>query len=328
MSIWLQHGFGKGDKLQRLLADHALAGVVFSPADEPPQMAKAVVKANQKIGTDVVVAPAPLQKTFSDKWAPLGLQFARVVARQVGAENTIASVIAHESALDHWKEVEDWLNSVTRVNIRGFYIVVARTAGSEYPAAWDRDRLSNLYRLIYRLRVLNEYQVVLGYTDIDGLGAVAVGADMASGWFHSQRRFQEAKWKPKSGGAPAQPRFLSNRLLVPLRADEARALIDAGEDKWVGATTVDRAPLKGLYTIADARIQHLRTLASLAAEIGSLPVAQRHALLQRKLLTARQNLERLGHGELARGLTYANQLSAISSALESLRIAEGLGDKP
>ena len=384
MSIWLQHGFGKGDKLRRLIADQALDGVILSPADEPPEglaaivaeanaakvecwldpqtyvytisqgvgrchalhglkfhqlewsvdpdsiakMAKAVVKANQKIGTEVVVSPAPLQKTFSDKWAPLGLQFARVVARQFGAEATIASVVLHESALDHWKDVEDWLDSVTRLAIRGFYVVVARTAGSDYPAAWDKERLTNLYRLVYRLRVLNEYEVVLGYSDVDGLGAVAVGAGMGSGWFHSQRRFQEAKWKPSTGGAPAQPRFLSNRLLVPLRADEARSLIDAGEDKWVAATTVDRAPLKGLYTIADARIQHLRTLASLAAEVGSVPVAQRPALLQRKLLTARQQLERLGHGQLARGLTYANQLSAISVALDNLRMAEGLGSSP
>src|SRR2546428_7519265 len=34
MSFWIQHGYGKGDKLDRLADAGALGGVVLSPADE------------------------------------------------------------------------------------------------------------------------------------------------------------------------------------------------------------------------------------------------------------------------------------------------------
>src|SRR5437762_1655066 len=34
MSLWVQHGYGKGDKIDRLIDGGQVAGVVLSPADE------------------------------------------------------------------------------------------------------------------------------------------------------------------------------------------------------------------------------------------------------------------------------------------------------
>lgn len=385
MSFWIQHGYGKSDKITRVRT--SLDGVVLSPADESvdglselresmnaddisclldPQYyvrniegasahvtrledrhglnyadidwssdpqeiadcARNVVAANSAIGLDKVVAPAPLQRVLGDKWAPLGLQFARAVRGEVGSESTYASLVLHETALTKWQDVEQWLTSITKLDICGFYVVIVRSAGSDYPAAWESERLTNLYRIVLRL-VNNEYEVIVGYSDIDGLGCVAMGGAMATGWFHSQRRFQEAKWKPSEGGAQALPRFLSDRLLYPLRLDDARDLLSGGEGAWVSTVKADRDSLSGAFDITTSRNQYLASMARLAARVAEPEgTPARIDRLLTDLQRASTELRRLGDGPMARGTTYSNQLERIVVALKESRRAEGLAENP
>jgi hypothetical protein len=381
MSFWIQHGYGKSDKIDRVIK--AVDGVVLSPADESvdglgdlvthlksegvttlldPQFfvstidggvgrlhedhdlgyagidwssdpqaiadcAKAVVAANAAVGVKTVIAPAPLQRALGDKWAPLGLQFARAVRSEVGGTRTYGSLILHEIALTKWADVELWLTSITKLDVKGFYLFIVRSAGADYPSQWDPERLSHLYRIVYRL-VNNDYEVIVGYTDVDGLGCAALGAGAATGWFHSQRRFQEAKWRPSDGGAQALPRFLSDGLLTPLRVEEARDLIKAGEDTVVSSRRSERDLLLTSYDITTSRNQYLAAMARLnkrASELGDAEARVERLLSD--LRGAQKELKRLG-GKMARGLTYANQLERLSSALIGAGKAEGFTSKP
>ena len=382
MTLWIQHGYGKGDKITRVATK--IEGVVLSPADEKPaalselvahleannvralldpqlyvvnieksvtrhhkdhgidysgvdwsadpdvitKTAKAVVNANAALGLKDVIAPAPLQRALGDKWAPLGLQYARAVKALVGTDRTFASFVLHEMALTKWQDVDEWLTSVTKLDVAGFYAVIVRSAGADYPASWDEDRLTHLCRAIHRL-VLNGYRVVVGYTDIDGLALAALGASAATGWFHSMRRFQEAKWRPSDGGAQALPRVLSDRLYYPIRLDEARDLVKAGDAALVSSRKSERDAVSGQFDITASRNQYLEAMARLSADASSGTSAKdRVERLLDSLRSAHKDLTRLAKGPLPRGLTYRNQLDSIGAALRGAGEAEGLLPKP
>lgn len=381
MSYWIQHGYGKGDKISNVIGTGVVDGVILSPADEMPDALKsyvsdlkaggvralldpqlyvhtitngvgrchgdhgldfddvhwsadpktiskhvrAVVKANNQLGLDQICAPTPVQGTFGDTWTPLSLQYARAVADSVGEQRTIASVVFDESALGQpWTDIEDWLDAATKLKVRGFYLICVRQ-GNSYPLAWSTQRLTQLLRLIYRLAGPNEYEVILGYSDVEGLAACALGASMATGWFYSQRRFTEAKWRPTKGGSPALARFTSDRLLVPLLADEARALVARGYESEVHSLSSERQRLRAGYGISESRSQHLRTMGRMAKRYstGSSETGK-VALLNAALTRAEATLRTLATQVLPGATTYANQISAVRTSLSAAAESEGV----
>src|SRR5688572_33389890 len=107
------------------------------------------------------------------------MQYARTTVEAAPNSEVFASVVVEEAGLADWKVIEDWLDIATELEVRGIYIVVSRH-GDAYPEAWKNPLLENLLRLIHRL-VAADFRVVLGYADIEGLAAVALGAGMATG---------------------------------------------------------------------------------------------------------------------------------------------------
>jgi hypothetical protein len=378
MSIWIQHGYGKGDKPERLADSNRLAGVVLSPADDEPDSLRvfadqlhdwevqrlldpqlyvysieggtgrchdthgldfadvrwsasakaieshvdAVIAANKAIGIDRVVAPTPLQSGFLDFWAPVALQYARTTTDVAGAE-TLASLVIEEGALADWDSAEEWLDEASQLDVAGFYLIVARAAGP-YPTAWSATKLCNYLRLIHRL-IQNEYTVLAGYTDIEAIALAAIGAETATGWFYSQRRFTEGKWKPGSGGRAAIPRVMSDRLLVPVQLQEAERIL---RSNLSGSLTADGSlrstVLGGSWGATQARQQFLDSMADLCSEFATGDV------LKDRVSAAIVRVDR-AHGELStlagRGLLpgapeYIRLVQAIADALKCFRQSE------
>ncbi len=381
MSFWIQHGYGKGDKIAKLASAGNLDGVILSPADEPVDALKAqvdeltagdigvlldpqlyvhtisggtgrchelhgldfddvhwsadpktitrhvrrVLKANERLGIRLICAPTPIQGSFGDTWTPLALQYARAVSEEVGADRTIASVVVDESALGQpWADIEDWLDAATKLDVAGFYLVVVRPGGT-YPLSYGTNRLAQLLRLIHRLAVINEYRVLLGYSDFEGLAANVFGAEMATGWFYSQRRFTETKWRHPKGGAPTLPRFTSDMLMSPLLADEGRVLLRSGYEREVNSLSSERARLTAGYTISQSRAQHLRVMARLSKRTADGNLDARLAGFVKTSRQAERRLRELAQDVLPTGVTYANSLAVLSAAAEGAAEAEGIG---
>ncbi len=57
MSIWVQHGYGKGDKIERLLEADGLSGVVLSPADETRSQMSGLVSSLKDSDIEFVLDP-------------------------------------------------------------------------------------------------------------------------------------------------------------------------------------------------------------------------------------------------------------------------------
>lgn len=289
------------------------------------------LEVNARLGVDgPFISPTVFQPGFEDAWAALALQYARVGIRQARGtgRNVYVSIVLGEDAVGGaWNRIARWLDVVTGLDAAGIYLIVEKPGN--YPAPWRIEPLTNLMRLIYRLSVLNDFDLVLGYTDIDGLAAIAAGATgIASGWHFGQRQFKTANWMPDRFGRP-RPRLTSSELLLPLRFEgEADAIVRSATHStqvFPDAVLCQRLASPGaIWALPNAAVQHLRTVSQLSRGLSSLPPQQRPAQLLLQISRARQLLRALQRDGFQMPAAYDASLAALAGATTELIRVEGL----
>lgn len=387
--FFIQHGYGKSNKIQAVSAQGNVSGVILSPAHEdmahlaqtadscrdlglavmldpqsyiyslsPQGIAKnhadhdleftalhwsqpaaevnrqvaAVGLANANIGNagGIAIAPSPHQTNLTDYWMPVSLQYSRTASAAWGADQTVASVVIDENLLRSWDAVQEWLDVLTTLDVRGFYLLINRYR-TAYPAqAWDEGSLANLMRLIFTLTELNDYEVIWGYSDIDGLLGLGAGATaIASGWSYGLRGFTTTKWtETRSGGAAAVPRIHLNKLWTPIRFNEAEDLFATPEGRAMFPRSLrDHFDVNsfGSWSVPRAHVQHLQVLASRASRLtrGS-GISPRLDALESSLNDAIDRFDTIAGLGIALDGRYVGRLRAYLSALGEFRDAESL----
>lgn len=387
--FYIQHGYGKSNKIQAVSARGDVAGVILSPAHEdmahlaqtadacrnlglsvlldpqsyiyslsPQGIAKnhadhdleftalhwsqpaaevnrqidAVGLANDNIGNadGLAIAPSPHQSNLTDYWMPVSLQYSRTASAAWGADRTLASIVIDENLLKSWDAVQEWLDILTTLDVRGFYLLINRYR-TMYPAqAWDETALANLMRLIFTLTELNDYEVIWGYSDIDGLLGLGAGATgIASGWSYGLRGFTTTKWtETRSGGAAAVPRVHLARLWTPIRFNEAEDLFGTREGRAMFPRSLrDHFDANSFesWGVAQAHNQHLLVLAARAASLSRRSdIPARLDALDSSLSDAIDRFAEIASLGLALDSRYVGRLRAYLNALRQFRAAESL----
>src|SRR5699024_7444996 len=244
-----------------------------SPRDVESVIA-AVTRMNDAAGVGDIIAPSILQPSFEDIWTPIGIQYARAAAEAWPGRRVYASVVFDEMAFAGWEQINNWMDEITTIDVTGFYLLTNHRASIPYPATmWDVDRLTNVLRMIYTLTEINDYQLIWGYSDLEGLLGVAAGATgVATGWYNSLRRFSTNKWQPQSGCAQPIPRRFVTALLSSLRLD-----------REVSAFPRDLTGFSPLNSTADALFYDDID----DSETWRRPLAQKHHLISIGELTNR-----------------------------------------
>ncbi|XPP25389.1 MAG: hypothetical protein ACNYNX_06920 [Leucobacter sp.] len=335
MTFYIQHGYGKGQKLPEVLSTGNLGGVILSPGDEDsgtfgetarycrqnqvsvlvdPQFyfystqpsgsgrnhdshglsfgglswaqdAQSLANYVNRVGElnsatnpdGLWIAPGPLLESFAGLWTPLSVQLARTASQSWGEERTLATVAIDESALGQWNEIERWLDVATTLPVHGFYILVSRPSTSYPTLPWAPAKLANLLRLIHVLGVLNEFEVVWGFSDFEGLLGLGAGATaMATGWSYTLRQFSSTKWmSPAGGGRAATVRTHLRQLWsVPRAEAEVAPLFESdlqstvfSEDEIAAYSGADF----GSLTRVEMQVDHMNVLAQRARLLSAQP---------------------------------------------------------
>ncbi|MBM4038541.1 MAG: hypothetical protein FJ290_08510 [Planctomycetes bacterium] len=187
----------------------------------------------RRLEPSFLVAPTVHFEDFRDPWSQISLSLAQEAAeyhsRLQGAPPLYLSLAFAERALGALDSLGDFLDILSGFEVRGFYVTVSRDT-SQYQPHMEAARLENLLYLTYTLSVVNEYQVVLAYSDLIGILLQAVGAHAtACGWHHSLRQFSLARFRPSTGGRQPRPRYTSIPLLASILViPELQAAFDAG----------------------------------------------------------------------------------------------------
>ena len=277
------------------------------------------------------VAPSVLQSSFTDVWTPVALQMARTAADSWGPNRTIASLVIEESALSTWDSIEDWLDVATTLDVKGFYILVARGNSSYPPVGWSSERLKNLLRLIYNLSEINDYEVSWGYSDAEGILGLAAGASsISSGWTYTLRQFKPSKWQPSdsAGGKAPIIRYNTRRLWSSLRVDrEALDIYGSSLKQEVFAadeiSNFALAPLDAM-TRAEAQEQHMKVLARRSSDLSLRGLGDRLDTVESSLELALDLFAKIRAENIVLESRYRPRVDNMLDALRNFRSSESL----
>ena len=137
-----------------------------------------------QLNVSAIVSPTVTISTFGSQWEQISWMLAQqTIAAHDGSKPLLISLVVEENALRQRKAVDAWLNNLTKLDVEGFYLVVLR--GSDiYRQHFDPESLSSLLRICHSLSHVNEYRVVVGYTDMLTLLLHAVGVEATgAGWY-------------------------------------------------------------------------------------------------------------------------------------------------
>jgi len=374
--FYVQHGYGKARKVDEVIGDGHVSGVILSPGHEDASTLEVTARTYIDAGLDVlvdpqsyiyttkpqgalrfhdrngvnlssmhwsesansllghlssveglavrlglrdrIIAPAPFNATLSDYWMPVGLQYARTASSQWRRSEVFASIAISQDALSDWATVQDWLDAATLLDVRGFYLVVSRPSGMYPPLPWDPRLLANLLRVIHTLSVINGFEVIWGYADVDGLLGLAAGAaGIASGWSYSLRQFSiDRYFQERSGGAQPIPRLLVPELLSDLRTTEIADIIEIAGGGGIGSLNPGSSGSMAELSNRDAQVGHLIELARLADEIGSAPLSSRLRIVRERVAQALSQLNDLGTQRITVEVRHVARLRSYADALE------------
>lgn len=161
---------------------------------------------------------------FDDAWSQIALNMADASidfhAESDSEPALLISIMIPELALRDFVKMNEFLDTLSAMDVAGFYLIVQRNGNSLNPAM-DSVALANMMYLVYVLGELNQFELVMGYSDWIGGLFQAVGATYsASGWHNGLRQFSMARFLPTTGGGRARKRYssfpmLSSPLLTP-----------------------------------------------------------------------------------------------------------------
>lgn len=179
-----------------------------------------------------LVAPNISFDGFRDSWSQIAINMMIESNESHEKMDTdlplLISVVFSENSLRDRGAMEEYLDVLTELEVRGFYIIVNRTAKSLQPTM-DTSTFANFLYFCHVLS-LNDYKIIVGYSDWPGFMLEAVGADFtACGWYQNLRQFSMDRFQPRDGGRRPRKRYSSYKLLYsPLLSPELQDMYKVG----------------------------------------------------------------------------------------------------
>lgn len=220
-----------------------LTPFLFSPA-QIQQFVGDTLDWQRTLAISTFVSPTVMVEDLGSQWAQIAMMLAQETLHQHdGTKPLLISLIIGEDALRQGGQVDGWLNSLTQLDVDGFYLVVRRSS-EEYRQHYDPDVLSSLLRVCYSLAELNQYQLYVGYCDMVTPLLHATGVTgTAAGWFTGLKQFTLRRFQPTSGGRRPRSRYTSLPLLNSIYITELGGLFNAG----IASHVLSNTPYDGRF---------------------------------------------------------------------------------
>lgn len=235
------------------------------------------------LDVSAVISPTVTVADLRSRWSQIALNLAQETLEQFdGSKPLLIGLVVEEAALRFREPVDEWLDSLTQMDVDGFYLVVLRESDT-YRQHYDPDVLTSLLRVCYSLADLNDYRVYVGYADMVTLLLHAVGVTAtASGWSLGLRQFTLGRFQPRTGGRPPRPRYSSQPLLNSIYMTELDGLYNAeiAADVLSGTPYDDRFdmatnPENVEWPASEAALHHWHVLDRISLSVGNHSIGNR-----------------------------------------------------
>lgn len=180
--------------------------------------AEKVITTQRRLSLSDFFSPSITFDDFDGRESQTAISLAYESAALTSAESELyISLCIHENAFRNKASMEDFLNVISLLDVKGFYIIIARSNNIGKPTAINSNVLSNIMWFLYTLSALNGFELIVGYSDILSLPmAAASSAHFACGWYNNLKAFSEINFRPSSGGRRPRKRYTSGILMSSL----------------------------------------------------------------------------------------------------------------
>lgn len=165
-----------------------------------------------------IFSPSIIFDDFDGRDSQIAISLAyEGVALTTAEKELYVSLCIHENAFRNKSSMEEFLNVISLLDVKGFYIIIARNNNTSNPTAIDTNILSNILCFLYTLSILNGFEIIIGYSDLLSIPmAAASNASFACGWYNNLKNFCESNFRPSSGGRRPRKRYTSGVLMSSL----------------------------------------------------------------------------------------------------------------
>lgn len=276
MSLYAQHGYGKGNKIDKGIAEGLLSGIILSPRAEMPERiqeyinkiykdspsidvlfdpqfyigaftgeraegklnkysyyepditraklsvpnnlhnyAERTIKFQKELNLKKIVSPTILFDDFNGKQSQIAVSLAyETVSLLDDDADLLISLCINENAFRNRDAMNEFLDVISLLDVRGFYLIIDRANSNVKESSINGNILTNMMDFCYTLATLNEYEVVLGYSDLLSIPLTITGISAtACGWHNGSKMFAESNFHPSTGGRRPRKRYTSGKLL-------------------------------------------------------------------------------------------------------------------
>lgn len=164
-----------------------------------------------------LTSPTVFFDAFRDSWSQIALNMAAESADYYSSltspQPIFISLVISETAFQTMDAVEEYLDALTEIEAQGFYIIIRRNSSS-VQNAMEAASFGRLLYFCHVLKNINEYDVIVGYSDWQSFLLEAAGVThTATGWYQNLRQFSLARFQPSPRGRRPRKRYSSVPLL-------------------------------------------------------------------------------------------------------------------
>lgn len=289
------------------------------------EFAEKTQQAQIDYGLQQYLSPATIIEGFNSfsSGQAYNMYLASIDACDNPEEKLILSLVVTHASLSKKNEIEAFLNDITTLELKGFYVVVDRS--SSYSSIWNNPQeLAGLLLLVNVLSTAG-YEVHVGYTDASGLLCLGAGAtSIATGWFKNLRIFKHSRYYTSGGRNPKQAYFSSKLMNFTIVEDELSQVVALGlSDQVMSGVDGDNELIETIDDpIWNQNMQLMNYWASLKSVITELDAADNPIdFIESKVDAAIATYQRLS----ASGVTFDTEtgITQVERYKEAISIYRG-----
>lgn len=173
------------------------------------------IEFQRELNLKKLVSPTIFFDDFSSKESQIAVSIAyESIDLTDSPKELIVNLCINENAFRSYEKMNEFLDIISLLDVRGFYIIVDRSNPTPKNSHIESTILTNLMTFCYSLSKLNEYEVILGYTDMLGVPLMTTGITaIASGWHNRLKMFTASSYQVSTGGRRPRKRYTSESLM-------------------------------------------------------------------------------------------------------------------
>lgn len=176
------------------------------------------INIQRQLNISSIISPSIVFDDFDGQSSQTAISLAYESISLTDAENELyVTLCIGENAFRNRDSMEDFLNVISLLDVKGFYIIIERNQSTGKPTIIDNNILTNVMHFLFTLSIINEYDIIVGYSDLLSIPLAGIcNASFASGWYNTLKSFSISNYRPSTGGRRPRKRYTSGVLMSSL----------------------------------------------------------------------------------------------------------------